>query len=135
MTLVEQVVGRELGAGGTVHVDPRVRGVGVVPGTPERDERCALAGQPRGLGVAQIGVGHDERVDGRGPQQVVVRPDRVLGAAGEQQHVVAGLTGGLHERVHEAVHRRVGGAFLGRVELQPDQVAGAGAEVARSTVG
>ena len=123
------------GAGRAVDVDPGVGRVGVVPRPAERDERRPLAGQPGGLRVAEVGVGDDEGVDGGGAQQVVVAADRVVRRTGEQQHVVAAVTGGLHERVDEAVHRGVGGALLGRVELQADQVAGAGAQVAGGAVG
>ena len=69
---VEQVVGGELGAGGAVDVDPRVAGVGVVPGAAERDERRPPRLQPGRLRVAEVGVGGDEGVDGGRAQQVVV---------------------------------------------------------------
>jgi hypothetical protein len=87
------------------------------------------------LRVAEIGVGDDEGVDGGRAQEVVVPADRIVRRTGEEEEVVAALTGGLDQGVDEPVHRGVRGALLGGVELQPDQVAGAGAQVARSTVG
>ena len=49
------------------------RGVGVVPGPAERDERRPPLVEPGRLRVAEVGVGDDERVDRGGAQQVVVR--------------------------------------------------------------
>ena len=72
---VEQVVGGQLGAGGAVDVDPRVGGLGVVPRPAERDERRPPLAQPGRLRVAEVGVGHDEGVDGGRAEQVVVPGD------------------------------------------------------------
>ena len=131
----DQVAGGQLGAGGTVDVDPGVAGIGVVPRAAEGDERRAPLAQPRGLRVAEVGVGDDEGVDRGRAQQVVVPLERVGALPGEEQHVVAGLARGPDQGVHEAVHRGVGGALLHGAEPQPDEVGGAGAQVARGTVG
>lgn len=119
MVALEQMVGRQAGACRPVDVDPGMGGLGAVPRPPERHERRATFGQPGGLRVAEVGVGHDEGVDGGRPQHLVVSRDRIL--TRDQQHVMAGLGGGLHERVHEAVHHRVGGALFCPAESQSDQ--------------
>ena len=66
------------------------RGLRLVPGPAEGDERRPALLEPGGLRVAGVGVGHHEGVHGGRAQQVVVPGDRVVGVAGEQQHVVAG---------------------------------------------
>ena len=132
---VDEVLGGERGAGGAVDVDPHVAGLVVVPRPAEGDERGALLAQPRGLRVAEVGVGDDEGVHGRRAQQVVVAADRVLVVAREEQDVVARLLARLDQRVHEPVHRGVGGALLGGGEAQADQGRRAGAEVAGGAVG
>jgi hypothetical protein len=124
--LVDEVGGRQLGAGSAVDVDPGVRGLGVVPGAAEGDERRAALVEPVGLRVAEVGVGHHERVDRGRAEQVVVAGQLVLGVArlrpGEQQHVVAGRAGRLDQGVHEPVHLCVGGALLHGLDRQADQV-------------
>ena len=90
-----------------VDVDPGVaapRGRPTAGRTPRTARRRWL--EPGGLRVAEVGVGDDEGVDGGRAQQVVVAVERVVVVAGEEQHVVAGLARGLHQRVHEAVHQR-----------------------------
>ena len=133
---VEQVGGGQVDPGRAVDVDPRVVGGLVVPRPAERHERRPPLPQPDGLRVAEVGVGDDERVDGRGPQQVVVPAQVVLVLADrEQQDVVPRTARRLHERVHEPVHRRVRRALLGGAELEADHVRGAGAQVAGGPVG
>ena len=133
---VEQVGGGQVDPGRTVDVDPGVVGGLVVPRPAERHERRPALPQPDGLRVAEVGVGDDERVDGRGPQQVVVPAQVVLFLADrEQQDVVARAARRLHERVHEPVHRGVRRALLGRAELEADQVRGAGPQVTSRPVG
>ena len=108
------------------------------PGRPtvgRRPRTGAPLLEEAGLRGAGVGVGDDEGVDGGGAQQVVVPVERVLRVAGEQQHVVPGARGGLDQAVQEAVHQRVAGALLGRLEAQPEQVRGAGAQLAGGPVG
>ena len=135
VTSVEQVLRGQGDPGGAVHVDPGVLGLGGVPRPTERDERRPPGLEPGSLGVAEVGVGDHERVDGGGAQELVVPRDRVVALAGEQQDVVAGRSGGLDQGVHEAVHGGVGCALLRRREAQADQVGGAGAQVAGGAVG
>ena len=78
---VEQVGGGQVGPGRTVDVDPGVvGGLGSSHGRPKATNGARRSLQPGGLRVAEVGVGHDERVDGGGAQQVVV-PARAWSSA------------------------------------------------------
>ena len=64
MTAFDQVLGGDLGTVGEVDVDPRVLGVGLGPGRPKETKRARRDCSQVGLLPAEVGVGHDERVDG-----------------------------------------------------------------------
>ena len=133
--LLEQVLGGQPGTVGAVDVGPGVVGTGLVPGPAEGHEGSTTLAQEAGLRRTGVGVGDHEGVHGGGAQQVVVPVERVVGVAREQQHVVPGARGRLGEAVQEPVHQRVAGALLGGLEAQPDQVRGAGAQLAGGPVG
>src|SRR5690606_21356091 len=83
MTPVEQVSGGELGAGGTVDVDPRMprqptgSRLEVVPGSSEGDERRPPLLEPGGLRVAEVGVGDHEGVDRGRAKQILIARQRI----------------------------------------------------------
>ena len=104
-------------------------------GRPKATNGAPRSWRKPGLRRPGVGVGDDEGVDGGRAEQVVVAVERVVGVAGEQQHVVTGARGGLGQAVQEPVHQRVAGALLGLLEAQPDQVRGAGAQLAGGPVG
>ncbi len=108
---------------------------GLVPGAAEGHEGCAALLEETRLRGAGVRVGHHERVDGGGAQQVVVPVERVVRVAGEEQHVMAGARCGLDQAVQEPVLQRVGGALRGRLEAQADQVRGPRAQLPGCPVG
>jgi hypothetical protein len=122
-----------------VHIDPQVRGVGDVVGSPgasERHERDAPLDQPAGAGVAVEGARDDDGVDVSPVAQIAHPPDLLLRRPRRVQHdPQAPLSRALGQGVHEPVEDDARDPARVGVEMHADGRAAARAQAARRGVG